>query len=255
MIMANGMMDIQDAQTGGLKFAKDWLSKNNLHLGQLDEADFKTTMDAITRGIVQSWADGYLVRGQPKAARLKAVAGLLLLGLSLSASAWAQTAPCNPYAAGCLSGPGPSFNPYTQPPGVQPMPGTSPYRDPHLALSLAVMPSVATADATWHIGELNQVGDHVGFIVLQNLGSEPQTVTIEYTFDSMSGRAPGYQTWDLGDKQRLSIPLHGEVDLVNMYFSATVYFQRAGAAHATLQPTAESHVGYHEPQAVLIPKS
>lgn len=187
-----------------------------------------------------------------EAASAAVSAGLVLLSLfAMADSAWAQGPTCNPYDAGCIVGPsGPSFNPYTQPPAGGP--SGNPYVNP--GLNPYALPTAESAFVAWFVGEMDQVANHVGFLSIQNLTSLDQTVTVEYTFDEASGRVPLVRQYALAPKARKSIPQHGDPALVNMYYSVTIYFERAGAAHASQRPDASTMLGATEPQVTVLPK-
>lgn len=63
----NRALDLQHAQAGALEHAREWLSHNSLHLPEdLTEEVFNAVMEAVTRGLVTSYASGYLAATEGK---------------------------------------------------------------------------------------------------------------------------------------------------------------------------------------------
>lgn len=57
----NRAIDIQVAQQSALVFAQDYLGRNAMNLpNEIDEATFAAVMNAITRGLVQAYAKGWM---------------------------------------------------------------------------------------------------------------------------------------------------------------------------------------------------
>jgi hypothetical protein len=170
---------------------------------------------------------------------VRIVAGALL-SLIVAASAAAQTATCNPYELTCPSGPlGPGFNPYdpTRPQG--PYVGLGPYAPPADRLDGAFARWILNGDLFLDTG-----ANTFGWVILDNLSSEAQEAIIEYTSEGWA--SPAYRVVPLAPKVRKPIGLHENPLLRGTYFSVHVYFQKAGAVHATFRPHAADTIGQHD---------
>lgn len=168
---------------------------------------------------------------------------IVVVGLGIAAQA--QSAPCNPYvAASCPPGPsGPSVNPYTQPP-TGPYTGSGPY-----------MPNTDLFPVRWALNGdlfLDQGAYRFGWLILDNLASESQTAIIEYASEAWA--LPSYEQVTLTPKARAAVSLHGRATLAGAYFSVRVYFERAGATHATFRPNADNTQGQHDVPGVFVPR-
>jgi hypothetical protein len=162
-----------------------------------------------------------------------------------AAAAQAQTAPCNPYVTASCPGPGssgPNFNPYTQPPSG-PYTGSGPY-----------VPNTDLFPVRWALNGdlfLDQGAYRFGWLILDNLASEEQHAVIEYASEGWA--LPSYEAVTLAPKARVAVGLHGRSALNGVYFSVRVYFERAGATHATFRPNADNTQGQHDVPGVFIP--
>lgn len=159
----------------------------------------------------------------------------------------AQTATCNPYELTCPSGPiGPSVNPYA--PGGVPGPyvGLGPYAPPVERLEGAAARWVLNGELFLDTGV-----NRYGWLILENLSSEPQEAIIEYASEAWA--APAYRVKQLAPHARLSVGLHEDILLQRVYFAARVYFQKAGATHATFRPHATDTDGQHDVVGVFVP--
>ena len=47
------------AQSTAAKFVREYISNTSLNLAELDEAQFKASMDAIVKAMMAAWADGF----------------------------------------------------------------------------------------------------------------------------------------------------------------------------------------------------
>lgn len=183
------------------------------------------------------------------------VAGLILLSSIVSVSlATAQTAPpdCNPYILTChfVGGPstGPS-NPYdpTLPHG--PYTGSGPYGVP--AATLAAATQVWAIDGEVYIDPVAGA-NRFGWLVLENLSSDPQQAIIEYMSEAWA--MPAYRIQQLLPKGRLSVGLHDDGALAGAYVGVRVYFEKPGTTHATFRPHATDTIGQHDVPGVLVPR-
>lgn len=56
-------MTTAEAQTAAVKFAQEYVSEHSMRLGGLPEEQFEKAMDAILKGLVSAWADGFISGG------------------------------------------------------------------------------------------------------------------------------------------------------------------------------------------------
>jgi hypothetical protein len=178
------------------------------------------------------------------------VAGFtLIVSLVVTAPVLAQSAPpCNPYLLTCLvwGPPGPSINPYTQTPNGL-YAGMGPYAPPTARLESATMQWALNGDLFLDAGD-----NRFGWLIVESLSSDPQDAIIEYTSEAWA--APAYRVVSLGPKARVAVGLHGDALLAGAYFSAHLYFEKSGTAHATFRPHATDTQGQHDVPGVLVPR-
>lgn len=57
----NRAADLANAQDRSIEHARNWLAQNSLHLpDSLSEAEFATVMNAVTKGLINAYAMGYM---------------------------------------------------------------------------------------------------------------------------------------------------------------------------------------------------
>jgi hypothetical protein len=169
-----------------------------------------------------------------------------VLTIVITGSAAAQTADCNPYLLTCPAAPsGPGFNPYDPSLPSGPYAGLGPYAPPPMRLDGAFARWVLNGDLFIDNGV-----NRFGWLIIENLSSEPQEAIVEYTSEGWA--APAYRIIPLAPKARKPIGFHEDLLLRDpsgqyvVYFSARVYFQKAGATHATFRPHASDTIGQHD---------
>lgn len=55
-------VSIVQLQAEASKWAREYFSKHDMHLGSIPEAEFDRTAKAIVQGLVDAWGTGYMAR-------------------------------------------------------------------------------------------------------------------------------------------------------------------------------------------------
>jgi hypothetical protein len=115
-----------------------------------------------------------------------------------------------------------------------------------------------TPFVVWHLSELFiDSNDHAyGWLILENLDTLDQYVTVVYTFDNgnrvQNPRAPEYRYYLVpASDPRKAVTLNDPA-LTGEFYSATVYFPGKGSTHASFRPFIDIPKGTQtvEPQAI-----